>query len=145
MRFKLHCAKTKADRKKNPVDTKRVLLHVVTCGKEVTMIRRFVQCKNTKERLDLMVSSQEQEWAEGELDTVMEIFGLKVPEGASKTEKWALIMLSLTNKEAADSEALDKKVFQDVAEKKSFSEEELNRLSDLGAYLKVCSENEVLR
>lgn len=110
------------------------------------MIRKFIQCKNTKERLDLMVSSKEQEWAEGELDTVMEIFGLKVPEGASKTEKWALIMLALTNKEAADEAALgQEKLFRDVEEERLYSEEELENLSDLTAYLKVCSENEVLR
>lgn len=109
------------------------------------MIRRFVQCKNTKERLDLMVASNEKEWAEGELDTVMEIFGLKVPEGASKSEKWALIMLSLTNKEAADAVALEQKVFQDVEEAKSYADECMEDLSDLGAYLKVCKENEVLR
>lgn len=109
------------------------------------MIRRFIQCKNTKERLNLMAASNEMEWAEGELDTVMEIFGLKVPEGASKTEKWALILLSLTNKEAADEAALSQKVFQDVEEVKTYDAEKLENLSDLNAYLKVCSENEVLR
>ena len=109
------------------------------------MIRRFIQCKNTKERLDLMVSSKEQEWAEGELDTVMEIFGMKVPAGASKNEKWALIMLSLTNKEAADEAALNQKLFRDVEEVKKLSEEELERLSDLSAYLKVCGENVATR
>ena len=40
------------------------------------MIRRFIQCKNTKERLELMAASKEQEWAESELDTVMEILGM---------------------------------------------------------------------
>lgn len=109
------------------------------------MIRRFIQCKNTKERLNLMAASNETEWAEGELDTVMEIFGLKVPEGASKTEKWALILLSLTNKEAADEAALSQKVFQDVEEVKTYEAEKLENLSDLNAYLKVCSESEVLR
>jgi len=109
------------------------------------MIRKFIQCKNTKERLNLMAASKEQEWAEGELDTVMEIFGLKVPAGASKAEKWGMIMLSLTNKNEADNAALGQKVFQDVEEVKSYSEEKLEHLSDLGAYLKVCSENEVLR
>ena len=109
------------------------------------MIRRFIQCKNTKERSNLMAASNEMEWAEGELDTVMEIFGLKVPEGASKTEKWALILLSLTNKEAADEAALSQKVFQDVEEVKTYDAEKLENLSDLNAYLKVCSENEVLR
>lgn len=92
-----------------------------------------------------MVSSKEQEWAEEELDTVMEIFGLKVPTGVSKKEKWALIMLSLTNKEAADEAALGQKLFRDVEEVKNYSEEELEHLSDLSAYLKVCGENVVLR
>ena len=109
------------------------------------MIRRFVQCKNTKERLELMVSSREQEWAEGELDTVMEIFGMKIQEGASKAEKWEMIMVSLTNKAAADMEALGQKLFQDVQERNSYSEEEMEHLSDLSAYLKVCGENEVQR
>ena len=118
-----------------------VLQHTRMCGKEVIMIRRFVQCKNTKERLELMVASRKQEWTEGELDTVMEIFGMQVAEGASKEEKWAMIMLFLTNKEAADIEALSQKVFQDVEEVKMFSEEDLEQLSDLNAYLKVCGEN----
>lgn len=110
------------------------------------MIRKFVQCKNTKERLGLMAGSNMQDWAEGELDTIMEIFGCKAPEGASKQEKWELIMLSLTNKEAADNAALDaQKVFQDVEEVKTFEAENLKNLSDLSAYLKVCGENIALR
>ena len=108
------------------------------------MIRKFIQCKNTRERLNLMVSSKEQEWAEGELDTVMEIFGLKVPEGASKKEKWDFILLSLTNKEAADEAALDEKVFKDTNEEKTFYTEEMNNMSDLTAYLKVCKLSEVV-
>ncbi len=120
--------------------------HTRVCRKEVIMIRRFIQCKNTKERLSLMAGSNMQEWAEEELDTVMEIFGMKIPEGASKQEKWALIILSLTNKEVADNAALGaQKVFQDVEEAKSFAQEELERLSDLTAYLKVYSVNEVSR
>ncbi len=109
------------------------------------MIRRFVQCKNTKERLNLMAASKEQEWAEGELDTIMEIFGLKIPEGASKVEKWAQILLALTNKEAADEAALGQKLFHDVEEAKTYSTEKLERLSDLSAYLMVCGRNEVQR
>jgi hypothetical protein len=104
------------------------------------MIRRFVQCKNTKERLNLMAASNEKEWAEGELDTIIEIFGLHVPEGVSKTEKWALIMLSLTNKEAADEAALGQKLFHDVEEVKLYTQEELKYMSDLVAYVKVCRE-----
>ena len=105
------------------------------------MIRKFIQCKNTKERLEMLAASGIQDWAEGELNTVMEIFGMKVPEGASKEDKWELILLSLTSEEAADAEALGRKVFADVAEAKEFAENELEHLSDLSAYLKVCGEN----
>lgn len=108
------------------------------------MIRRFVQCKNTKERLNLIAASKEQEWAESELDTVMEIFGLKISEGASKMEKWTQIFLALTNKEAADEAALGQKLFHDVEEKTYFAEK-LEHLSDLSAYLMVCGRNEVQR
>ena len=41
------------------------------------MIRKFIQCKNTKERLSMMEATQIQDWTEGELDTVMEISGIK--------------------------------------------------------------------
>lgn len=109
------------------------------------MIRRFIQCKNTKERMELLAASDMQEWAEGELNTIMEIFGMKVPEGASKQDKWELILLSLTSKDAAEKEALGRKVFADAKEVKECAEKELSHLSDLGAYLKVCSENEVQR
>ena len=105
------------------------------------MIRKFIQCKNTKERMELLASTAIADWTENNLNTVMEIFGMQVAEGASKEEKWAMIMLFLTNKEAADIEALSQKVFQDVEEVKMFSEEDLEQLSDLNAYLKVCGEN----
>ena len=106
------------------------------------MIRRFIQCKNTKERLDLMASSKEQEWTEGELDTVIEIFGLKIPEDASKKEKWAWILLSLTNKEAADAASLKEKIFSDAKNEKIYYTEDMKTLSDLKAYLKVCELDE---
>lgn len=105
------------------------------------MIRKFIQCKNTKERMEMMAGTGITDWAEGELNTVMEIFGMKVPEGASKKDKWELIMMSLESKAAADVEALGHKLFSDVKEEKEFAEEELMNLSDLGAYIKVCGEN----
>lgn len=105
------------------------------------MIRRFIQCKNTKERLEMLASTHITEWAEGELNTVMEIFGMKVPEGATKEDKWDLIILSLTSKDAAEAEALGRKVFADVQEVKEFSEEDLAHLSDLTAYIKVCGKD----
>ena len=105
------------------------------------MIRRFVQCKNTKERMEMLANTGIADWAEGELNTVMEIFGMKVPEGATKEDKWELIMMSLASKDAAEAESLGHKIFADTKEAKEFAEEELDHLSDLGAYIKVCGEN----
>jgi len=118
------------------------LLHVVTCGKEVIMIRKFIQCKNTKERMDLLAATSIADWTESNLNTVMEIFGMKIPEGATKEDKWELIMMSLKTKEAADIATLGHKVFADVKDEvKEYAEEELEHLSDLAAYVKVCGEN----
>ena len=105
------------------------------------MIRRFTMCKNTKERMELLKDTGLAGWTEGELNTIMEIFGMKIPEGATKEDKWELIMMSLASKEAAAKEALGHKVFADVEEVMEFAEEELAHLSDLGAYIKVCGEN----
>lgn len=82
------------------------------------------------------------DWAEGELNTVMEIFGMNIPEGATKEDKWDLIMMSLKTKEAADIASLGRKVFADAKDEvKEFAEEELGHLSDLTAYVKVCGED----
>ena len=110
------------------------------------MIRRFIQCKNTRERLELMASTQMQDWTEGELDTVMEIAGLKMSAGASKEDKWQMILLALSNKDVIAERALvgEAKVFQDV-EEAMVADEELEKVSDLAAYIKVCQENQVLR
>jgi len=106
------------------------------------MIRKFIQCKNTKERMEMLATTGIADWAEGELNTVMEIFGMKIPEGATKEDKWELIMMSLKTKEAADVAALGRKVFADEKDEvKEFAEEELKNLSDLAAYVKVCGEN----
>lgn len=106
------------------------------------MIRKFIQCKNTKERMEMLAGTGITDWAEGELNTVMEILGMKVPEGATKEDKWELIMLSLKTKEAADIAELGRKVFADAKDEvKEFAEEELEHLSDLAAYVKVCGEN----
>lgn len=121
--------------------TRRGLLHIVMCGKEVIMIRKFIQCKNTKERMEMLAGTGIADWNEGELNTIMEIFGMKVPEGATKEDKWELIIMSLKSKEAADIAELGRKVFADVKEEKEFEEEELEELSDLAAYVKVCGEN----
>lgn len=105
------------------------------------MIRKFIQCKNTKERMEMLAGTGIADWTEGELNTVMEIFGMKIPEGATKEDKWELILMSLKTKEAADAAELGRKVFADVQEEKEFEEEELENLSDLAAYVKVCGEN----
>ena len=106
------------------------------------MIRKFIQCKNTKERLEMLANTGIADWAEGELNTVMEIFGMKIPEGATKEDKWELIMMSLKTKEAADIAELGRKVFADAKDEvKEYAEEELEHLSDLAAYVKVCGEN----
>ena len=118
-------------------------MHVVTCGKEVNMIRRFIQCKNTKERMDLLVSTSISDWTENNLNTIMEIFGMKIPEGATKEDKWELIMMSLKTKEASDIAELGRKVFADAKEELEFDEEELENMSDLKAYVKVCSKDVV--
>ena len=118
------------------------MLHVVTCRKEVIMIRKFIQCKNTKERMELLAATNIADWTDSNLNTIMEIFGLKIPEGATKEDKWELIMMSLKTKEAADIAALGRKVFADAKDEvKEFAEEELEHLSDLTAYVKVCGEN----
>lgn len=105
------------------------------------MIRKFIQCKNTKERLEMLTATEKNEWTESELNTVMEIFGMKIPEGATKDDKWELILLSLQTKDAADAEALGHKVFADTKEVKEFTDRELAHLSDLNAYIKVCGED----
>ena len=106
------------------------------------MIRKFIQCKNTKERMEMLAGTGIADWAEGELNTVMEIFGMNIPEGATKEDKWELIMMSLKTKEAADIAELGRKVFADAKDEvKEYAEEELEHLSDLAAYVKVCGEN----
>lgn len=105
------------------------------------MIRQFVQCKNTKERMELLASTTISDWTESHLSTVMEILGMKIPEGATKEDKWELIMMSLQSKEAADIASLGRKLFADANETKEFGEEDLADMSDLKAYVKVCGED----
>ena len=116
-------------------------MHVVTCRKEVIMIRKFLQCKNTKERMEMLSGTAISDWTESQLNTVMEIFGMQIPEGATKEDKWELILLSLKSKEAAAMEELGRKVFEDANEAREYSEEELENMSDLKAYVKVCGED----
>ena len=107
------------------------------------MIRRFIQCKNTKERLAMIESTQIQDWTEGELDTVMEISGIKMSAGASKEDKWQMILLALSNKEVTAERAIagEAKVFADAEEEVELSEE-LGNVSDLTAYIEVCKKED---
>lgn len=108
------------------------------------MIRRFIQCKNTKERYEMIASTQMQDWTEGQLDTVMEIVGVKMSEGASMEDKWNMILLALSNKDVTTEREFVKaeKVFQDAGEEVELSEE-LEKVSDLAAYVKVCKNEEI--
>ena len=110
-------------------------------GMPVTVIG-LEKGRNTKERMELLASTSIADWTESHLNTVMEIFGMKAPEGATKEDKWELIMMFLKTKEAADIAELGHRVFTDAKDEvKEFAEEELERLSDLTAYVKVCGEN----
>ena len=80
------------------------------------MIRRFIQCKNTQERMALFTATNMNDWTENNLNTVMEIFGMEIPEGATKEDKWELIILSLRTKEAAEIAALGQKLFHENEE-----------------------------
>lgn len=103
------------------------------------MIRKFIQCKNTKERMELFLTTNLNDWTENNLNTVMEIFGMNIPEGATKEDKWELISLFLKTKEAADMNELGYKLFHDSKEDVvEHVKEEQNLVSDLNAYAKVC-------
>jgi hypothetical protein len=92
--------------------------------------------------MELLAATNIADWTDSNLNTVMEILGMKVPEGATKEDKWNLIMMSLKTKEAADIAELGRKVFADAKDEvKEFAEEELEHLSDLAAYVKVCGED----
>ena len=106
------------------------------------MIRRFIQCKNTKERMELLAATNINDWTESNLNTMMEIFGMNIPEGATKEDKWELIMMSLKTKEAADIAALGQKLFHDTEDEvQKYTKEEMDQLSDFAAYLKAFGEN----
>lgn len=109
------------------------------------MIRKFIQCKNTKERLEVMASSKMQDWTEPELDTVMKIFGLKMSSGASMEDKWNMILLALSNREVTQEReiGMEEKLFQDT-DGVVLSDEELGNVGDLTAYIKSCQEENLL-
>ena len=108
------------------------------------MIRKFIQCKNTKERLAMIESTKMEDWTEGELDTVMEISGLKLSSGASKEDKWQMLLLALSKKDVTTEReiASETKVFRDVNEEADEDAEEAEKVSDLKAYIDACKKDE---
>ena len=103
------------------------------------MVRSFTQCKSVKERLEFMLSTNKEAWKENELNTIIEIIGLKVSAETSAEGKWAIIVNDLLLKVRAMEQEINAndKVFRDAEEKLA----ELNSLeakSDLSAYLASC-------
>lgn len=81
------------------------------------MIRKFIQSKNTKERMEVLAATEIADWSESELNAIMNILGMEILEGATKEDKWELIMMFLKTKEASEIAALGHKLFcdEDVA------------------------------
>ena len=106
------------------------------------MIRKFVQCKNTQERMELLAATNITDWTESNLNTIIEILGMTVPEDATKEDKWELIIMSLKAKDAAEIANLSRKVFADVKDEDVESaDKEFKNLSDMAAYLMICGGN----
>ena len=60
------------------------------------MLREFIKCKSAEERLDFIVTSNEESWTESELNSVMEIIGVKGNYNeASKKDKLSVIATTL--------------------------------------------------
>ncbi len=60
------------------------------------MLREFIKCKSAEERLDFIVASNENSWTDSELNSVMEIIGVKGSYGeASKKDKLSVIATTL--------------------------------------------------
>lgn len=103
------------------------------------MVRSFIQCRSVKERLEFMLSTNKEDWKENELNTIIEIIGLKVSKETSVEGKWAIVVNDLLLKVRAMEQEINEnnKVFRDAEDKLA----ELNSLeakSDLAAYLASC-------
>ena len=80
------------------------------------MIRKFVQCKNTMERIAFFTATNSNDWTESSLKTVMEILNMDIQKGATKEEKWELIVKFLKEEEAAVIAAFGDKLFHEDKE-----------------------------
>ena len=103
------------------------------------MVRSFTQCKSVKERLEFMLSTSKDAWKENELNTIIEIIGLKVSGETSREGKWAIIVNDLLLKVRAIEKEISEndKIFSDAAE--ALAEiEDFGGKSDLSAYVDSC-------
>ena len=103
------------------------------------MVRSFTQCKSVKERLEFMLSTNKDAWKENELNTIIEIIGLKVADETSVEGKWAIIVNDLLLKVRAMEQEIseDGPIFRDAEEKLA----EINGfedMSDFSAYVESC-------
>ena len=103
------------------------------------MIRKFVQCKDTEARLQLLAQTKESDWSDSELDTIMTILGLREEEDLTKDEKWSKILCRLIDTAFHEKKELEGSVFKDIPEERNLYEEDIEELGDLHAYLKVCN------
>jgi len=103
------------------------------------MVRSFTQCKSVKERLEFMLSTNKEAWKENELNTIIEIIGLKVSKETSVEGKWAIIVNDLLLKVREMEKELNEndKIFSDAAEKLA-EMEGFEELSDFSAYVESC-------
>lgn len=103
------------------------------------MVRRFTQCKNVNERLEFMLSTKKEDWKANELNTIIDIIGLKVSGNTSEEGKWAIIVNDLLLKVRAIEQEIseDGPIFCDAKEKLA----EVNgfeNMSDFKAYVESC-------
>ena len=103
------------------------------------MVRSFTQCKSVRERLEFMLSNGKESWKDNELNTLIEIIGLKVSAETSVEGKWAIIVNDLLLKVRALEQEIsaNDKIFSDAAE--ALAEiEYFDGKSDLSAYVESC-------
>jgi len=103
------------------------------------MVRSFTQCKSVKERLEFMLSTNKDAWKENELNTIIEIIGLKVTGETSLEGKWAIIVNDLLLKVRAMEQEIDAngKIFSDAKDRLA-EMDEVDLVSDLRAYVESC-------
>lgn len=103
------------------------------------MVRSFTQCKSVKERLEFMLSTNKDEWKDNELNTIIEIIGLKVSKETSLEGKWAIIVNDLLLKVRAIEKEINEndKIFSDAKERLA-EMDDVDLLSDLRAYVDSC-------